>query len=60
LEQFSVLSTVRSFVEIVRYLLNHREAKGRYSLSEKFSQDPLENYFGKQQMKGSRNEGRQE
>lgn len=47
-------------MEIVGYLLNHREDKGRYILSEKFLQDPLENYFGKQRMKGGRNEGRQE
>ena len=48
--------TVNSFVEMVRYLLSHPNAEGRYILSERFSQDPLENYFGKQRTKGGRND----
>ena len=38
---------VKSFVEMVKYLLSQPETKGRYILSEHFSQDPLENYFGR-------------
>jgi len=43
-------------VEIVEYLLSHPKAPGRYILSEQFSHYPVENYFGKQQAKGGRNE----
>ena len=52
----NLLPTVNSFVEIVQYLLSHPNAPGRYILSERFSQDAVENYFGKQRSKGGRNE----
>ena len=47
-------SAVKSFVEVVRYLTTLPEAKGQYVLSECFSQDPLENYFGQVRAKGGR------
>ncbi len=37
--------TVHSFVAVVRELLQHPELKGKYLLSERFNQDPLENLF---------------
>ena len=45
---------VKSFVEMVKYLLSQPETKGRYILSEHFSQDPLENYFGQLRARGGR------
>ena len=45
-------SAVKSFVEVVRYLTTLPEAKGQYVLSECFSQDKLENYFGQVRAKG--------
>ena len=44
-----------SFVEMARLLLSNKE-DGLFLLSERFSQDPLENYFGKQRARGGRNE----
>ena len=41
-----LLLTVHSFVEATKYLLLHGGVA--YVLSEKFCQDTLENYFGKQ------------
>ena len=37
---------VKSFVELSKYLLSQPILEGKYLLSECFSQDPLENYFG--------------
>ena len=45
---------VKSFVEMARYLLSQEQ--GLFLLSEKISQDPLENYFGQQRARGGRNE----
>ena len=42
----------KSFVAIVRYLLGVPGVQ--YILSEKLSQDPLENYFGQQRARGGR------
>ena len=42
----SLLITVKSFVELTKYILSLPELKGKYLLSEHFCQDPLENYFG--------------
>ena len=39
---------------MVRYLLSDNEDKKLFILSERFSQDPLENYFGKQRARGGR------
>jgi len=43
--------TVHSTIELVQYLLLHNVP---YVLTEHFSQDPLENYFGRQRSMGSR------
>ena len=40
---------MKSFVEMVSYLLSQSGMEDCYILSEKFSQGPLENYFGKLQ-----------
>lgn len=45
---------VKSFVEMTRYLLS--QGKDLFILSERVSQDPLENYFGQQRSRGGRNE----
>ena len=47
--------TVHSFVTIVRELLQDPKLKGKYLLSERFSQDPLENFFGRVRQAGERN-----
>ena len=46
--------TVHSFVAIVRELLQDPKLKGKYLLSERFSQDPLENFFGRVRQAGGR------
>ena len=46
---------VKSFVEITKFLLQDLSQK-LYFLSERLSQDPLENYFGQQRARGGRNE----
>lgn len=46
---------VHSFVEITKMLLANKD-DNLFLLSERFSQDPLENYFGKQRARGGRNE----
>ncbi len=40
---------------MARYLLSQGH-DGLYVLSERISQDPLENYFGQQRARGGRNE----
>ena len=49
---------VKSFVEVTKYLLSQPKDLDQelYILSERISQDPLENYFGKQRARGGRNE----
>lgn len=47
---------VRSFVDLTQYLLSHPGAEGKFFLSERLTQDPLENYFGKQHSKGGRSD----
>ena len=37
---------VKSFVELSKYLMKLPAFQGKYLLSEHFSQDPIENYFG--------------
>ena len=52
---FFSYSTVKSFVEMTKFLLS--EDNGAvFLLSERLSQDPLENYFGQQRARGGRNE----
>ena len=46
---------VKSFVEIVKYFsVNLKQKVSSYILSEHFSQDPLENYFGQLRARGGR------
>lgn len=48
---------MNAFVEMVRYLLSGvPDGEPLYFLSERISQDPIENYFGKQRARGGRNE----
>ena len=48
------LHPVLLFVEATRYLLTLPTVQGQYILSERFSQDPLEDYFSRQRAKGGR------
>ena len=43
--------TVHSVIELVTFLIMHKVS---YVLTERFGQDPLENYFGKQHSSGAR------
>ena len=43
-----------SFVELSRFLLSLKP--GLFLLTERFNQDPLESYFGKQRARGGRND----
>ena len=43
--------TVNSIIEATQFLLQHQV---KYVLTERFCQDPLENYFGMQRSLGSR------
>ena len=45
---------VKSFIEMTKFLLTKNP--GGFFLSERISQDPLENYFGKQRARGGRND----
>ena len=45
---------VKSFVEITRYLTDLPDTTGPYFLSERISQDPLENYFSRVRARGGR------
>ena len=47
-------NVVNSMVEIIPFLLKVKGVK--YVLTEKFCQDPLESFFGKQRMKGGSND----
>ena len=46
---------MKSFVEITKFLLPEEESD-RFFLSERISQDPLENYFGQLRARGGQNE----
>ena len=43
---------MKSFVELSKLLLDLPEVRGKYLLSERFSQDSLENYFGQLRARG--------
>ena len=43
-------STVKSFVELAKYLLEQDGVQ--YILSERFNQDPIEEFFGQQRGHG--------
>ena len=47
-----------SFVEMIWFLLwkGKNDESGLFFLSERISQDPLENYFGNQRARGGQNE----
>ena len=47
---------MHSFVEMTQYLLTKHSEDNLFLLSERFSQDPLENYFGKQRARGGRSD----
>lgn len=47
-----MLTSVKSFTEVTRFLFTLPEMEGHYLLSERFSQDPIENYFGQQRSRG--------
>ena len=49
-----IIFAVKSFVELTRYLTTLSDTTGQYFLSERISQDPLENYFGRVRAKGGR------
>ena len=52
--QFLFIHPVRSFVEMTKILLS--QDGSFYLLSERFSQDPLENYFRQQRIRGRRSD----
>ena len=41
---------------MTKLLLSQPDSEGLFFLSERISQDPLENYFGKQRTRGSRSD----
>ena len=43
-----------TFTSVTRYLMSFPEVKGHYLPSERFSQDPIENYFRQQCSHGGR------
>ena len=43
---------MKSFVEMTKFLLSECKEDKLFFLSERISQDPLENYFGKQRACG--------
>ena len=45
---------MKSFVEMTKFLLSECKEDKLFLLSERISQDPLENYFGKQRARGGR------
>lgn len=45
---------MKSFVEMTKFLLAQSGGDELFLLSERFCQDPLENYFGKQRARGGR------
>lgn len=47
---------MHSFVEVSKYLLSTHKDDDLFLLSERFSQDPLENYFGQQRARGGRSD----
>ena len=47
---------VHSFVDVTRYILMEHSEDNLFILSERFSQDSLENYFGQQRARGGRSD----
>ena len=47
---------MHSFVDLTKYILTKHSGENLFILSERFSQDPLENYFGKQRARGGRSD----
>ncbi len=55
---YAFYNAVKSFCEITRYLHSIDEDRAPYLLSEHFTQDPIENYFGQQRSRGERCQNR--
>ena len=51
-----ILYTVHSFVDVTKYILKKHSKENLFILSERFSQDPLENYFNQQRARGGRSD----
>lgn len=47
---------MHSFVDLTKNILTKHSEDKLFLLSERLSQDPLENYFGKQRARGRRND----
>ena len=47
----ALIITTNSSIDLIKYLLDHQV---KYVLTERFCQDPLENYFGRQRSIGQR------
>ena len=43
-------------MDVTKYILNKHSKENLFTLSECFSQDPLENYFGQQRARGGRSD----
>ncbi len=56
LTKLNLFIAVESFVELVSFILKKHPKDQLFVLSERLSQDPLENYFGQQRLRGGRNE----
>ncbi len=54
LNRVFIFLLVYSFVEMAKFLLSQQ--KGLFLLSERLNQDPLESFFGKQRVRGGRND----
>lgn len=53
---FLFFYAVMSFIEMTKFLLPENDNSDLFFLSERISQDPIENYFGRQRARGGRNE----
>ena len=47
----ALIITTHSSIDLIKYLLNHQV---KYVLTERFCEDPLENYFGRKRSIGWR------
>ena len=53
---FTITVCSAFFVDLTRYILTKHSEDNLLLLSERLSQDPLKNYFGKQQARGGRSD----
>ena len=49
-----IFTLAHSLSEMIQFLLSHEKIK--FVLTERFNQDPLENFFGQQRARGQRND----